>query len=91
MGNAPSAEEFGSTVADALDPNKNGAKEAFDPSKNGFNETIKGAKQDGINGLNSIKDNVKDTVKDTVKTVTDIFGNPLLIVGGVVLLIIVMK
>ena len=74
---------FDTTVSDALDPNKNGARDAY-------YKATDGAKKAADDVKNKITGAV-DKVKDEVKKAADILTNPLLIVGGIVLLFIVMK
>jgi hypothetical protein len=66
-----------------MDPNKNGVKDAYYKS-------TEGAKKVADDIRNKITGTV-DKVASKIDKVTDIFTNPLFIVGGVVLLIIVMK
>jgi hypothetical protein len=73
--------------ADAMNPDKNGYKQVMDPNKNG----VKDAYYKSTEGAKKVADDIRNKITGTVDKVTDIFTNPLFIVGGVVLLIIVMK
>ena len=77
-------------VNETIDEVKDKANEIKDKAKDKVNE----AKDKIVDTANDIKDKATETfnkVKDKVKDLTDYLKNPLFIVGGVVLLLIVMK
>jgi hypothetical protein len=76
-------------VADAFDPNKNGARRAFDPKLNGVADAFDPKK----NGFNDFVHDVEDNASNFLNKLFggDVMNKILLVVGGVALIMVLKK